>query len=273
MQATSLGTSAVTDSICQRERFIEWFGPIMGGLHPRTEAQREAANTWYDKSALAETSDAIVIPGRYCDQAGAYMLLTSEESVEVATDNIGALQWSGFITNPYWLYMDMFWFSKNTSANPDDRSVYGSPGTWIGTMKQVLENIFQDKGQQHWRLQYCILEPTPRTSHEEYLRNIIWQAFNSPFVVEFRIALSSEWFRGIEVRMRVTTPRHTGDRPSTQELKYILGCSQDIWDREDKNVEDWWRYADWHSLGTVSIQPEWILEDTYRRAINIRVTI
>lgn len=257
-------------SRCQNERFIEWFGPTIEGQHPRTPAQRQAADQWYDKTILSESYLAIVIPGMYRDQSGAYMLFTSAESMQVETDNIRALQLVGYIINPSWLYMDMYWFASNISTKPVDSSVNWSPGIWIGTMKQVLDNIFQRKGQQHWRLEYCILEPMPHTSHEDYLRNIIWQAFNAKCIVEFRIELSSEWFRGIEVRMRVTTPRYAEDRPSTHELKYILGCSQDIWDREDKDAGDWWRYEDWHNLGQVPMHPEWILEDTYRRARNKR---
>ena len=241
--------------------FQQWFGTVLSGRYPRTAAELKAANQWYDKIMKPEVTDAIVIPGNYRKRDGCYVMVTTDESKKVYQENLTQFVRTGQITNPDWLHRGVYWFDSLAPGNIKGMTDWWHEGRWIGPAIKVIDWAFWQKGQPHWRLTYCqikanytgpYLEQGP-PSYQDYLRNIIWAAFDASFIIEYRISLTRNWFRCISIGMRCTAP----GRKCMQQAMYLVGGQYSPWLRDDKTTEDWWKYNNWVSHGQSRVAHEW----------------
>ena len=257
------------DESLRGQRFQQWFGTVISGRYPRTAEELKAANQWYDKIMKSEATDAIVIPGSYMERDGCYVIVTTDESKKVYQENIIQFQRMGIITNPDWLHRGVYWFDSLAVGNIKGMTDWWHEGRWIGRVIKIIDFMFWRKGQPHWRLKYCqisanytgpYLEQGPM-SYQDYLRNIIWEAFEAPFIIEYRIELTRNWFRGISIGMRCTAnTAGAGNKKSRHQAMYLVGCEDPPWSRADKATDEWWKYNHWVSHGQSKVVSEWGLK-------------
>ena len=256
------------DESCKGQRFREWFGTVIEGRYPRTQEQIEAANQWYDKIMKSEAIDAIVVPGVYEKREGCYVIVTTEYSKKVYEQNILSFQHMGMITNPDWLHRGIYWYDDLAPGNVQGMMDWWHRGRWLGPVIQVIDKIFWLRGQPHWRMKFCdipanytgpYLQQGPM-SYQDYFRSLIYHAFMPSFIIEYRIDLSREWFRGLSIGMRISTNIEGIRKKNTNEAMFIVGCEDPPWQREDKCADDWWKYNHWQSLGQLKVLSEWGLK-------------
>lgn len=244
----------------RQQLFIDWFGPPNDPdtKYPTCSTTQMLANQWYDK-CMRETgyTEAILIPGKYGDTDGCFAVLSSEESCRWYTENGYRLMEQQFIDHPHWLAMTVYWIPQMTTANIQGLS---SPhARRIGCLFDVVDDIFQRRQKAQWKYQYCYITPTfPRDYiHKDELRNMIWAAFDTNYIVEYVSSLAWQEFRSLQVYTRVST---ADTEIPVDESRHIVYDAVDPWSRDDKNSSEWWKYD--QALKTFSIQPinEWMQE-------------
>lgn len=250
------------------QRFQQWFGTVIDGGFPRTEEQLAAAKHWYKKIMKSEAIDAVIVPSCREGRNGCYVIVTSETSKYVHRENIDNFHHTGLITNPDWLHRAVYWYNDLVPGNIDGMSQWWYRGRWIGRVNSVMDEIFIRKGKPHWSNIFCRLcanqygryyEDGP-LSYQDFFRDLIWEAFDPNFIIEYRIDLSVDWFRGLSIGMRIHPNPYGGRlRKPKQEAIFIVGCVDDPWQREDIDADDWWKYTNWRSIGQSEIVSEWVL--------------
>ena len=188
---------------------------------------------------------------------GLLVALSTPRSCQVSKENQVTSERGGAITEPHWLYWEVYWYPGVALLNfvaisQSRRAERGIPHT----LKDMLEDHFKRKCMPHWRAIYCCMQ---HGYFLETLRRMLRQEFDAHNWAEFAIGYSREEYRALDCY--VTIESH-GMQPSEYVAWFLLNATEPPEQRHELSPEDWWVCTEYKSWDQREKLCEWYLEIT-----------
>ena len=173
------------------------------------------------------------------------MVRTTHEDMHIHIEPVDRVRRPlGFPWRPQWLGNHVEWYPHMAPFNI--RDISSKQSMPCGSLYQVISARFRAKGVTQWEAEY------QGTGMQKHWRSILFAAFDNTYIIEYTSKLAGQFFRALEVHMRVVSA-DTDICPelllSRDEAKYEVSDYERVWLREDKDAADWWRCKEWRSIG------------------------
>ena len=199
----------------------------------------------------------IKVPFTIDGEPGILLMCSSAMSTRVAKANAVSFVQSQLITEPHWLYYDLWWFKGLCLGNwfgITDALHAGHMLTY--RLGDFLDQHFEKQGMQSatWRLKYCIMKSGYFRSS---LRHLLRLEFSIRYWMEITVGRSYWAFRGLDMYISYQCAEQA---PHPEEAWYLLNSELAPHLRYDYPPEQWWKCQVCVSVGQRPRINEWYLE-------------
>ena len=234
----------------QREAVVykmrQWGMPDDGYEHARAWYEVVLNNSYYTQAILCGTElDGI---------PGCIVFTSTRQSTRVSQEDHLRNYVGMPVTDPAWLYMEVWWFEGLVVNNLAGITNSKYQGTLLGIARPFFEQEFRRRGINGWeemaRVSYG--------SHRQPMRQLLAQ-LGIQIWIEYTFGFSYHGYCAIDAYQRIFC---AGMEPPSYAAHYLLNTELPVSQRRHTIPEHWWLYKYWQSYGQTQTVDEWVVLDT-----------